>query len=252
MHEQTIEGFRLLPHQKPLWRHLFAPASPASTRSQCAFSLEGALDAARLAEAFRCVVSHHEILRTSFQRLPGLNVPLQVVAESARMVWREVDFGLLREEEVETALSAQWQEELASSWDAERDEVLRVTLAHCDVRRHWLLLSAPAMCADVRSLRNLLDETLELYGAGDRLSPEVRAQRAEPVQYADYAEWQNRLLEAEDKEEMRAYWRGQARTMELRLPLERESTALGHARERYEFSLGDDIIRGVNELAAQH
>ncbi|HXV98617.1 MAG TPA: condensation domain-containing protein, partial [Anaerolineae bacterium] len=83
MPKEVIEGFRLSPQQKHLWlvqqtdqSHLY--------RAQCALQLEGQLKPEFLTTALAHVVNRHEILRTTFQRLTGMAIPLQVIsADSA-------------------------------------------------------------------------------------------------------------------------------------------------------------------------
>ena len=69
-----------------------------------------------------------------------------------------------------------------------------------------LLLGLPALCADLATLDNLVREISRSYAAcvgGEDLP-------GEPLQYADLAEVLNELLESEDMESGRAYWRAQA------------------------------------------
>jgi amino acid adenylation domain-containing protein/thioester reductase-like protein len=79
-----------------------------------------------------------------------------------------------------------------------------------------LFVCLPALCADTDTLNNLVYELSRSYTAclqGDELSDE-------PLQYADFAEWQNELLESDDAEIGREYWRKQdiSAFLELQLP----------------------------------
>src|SRR5207247_5327448 len=76
-----VEGFRLSPQQKRLWL-LQADQSPAY-RAQGMIEIEGALDLPALSAALQQVVEQHEILRTTFQRLAGTTLPVQVIADRA-------------------------------------------------------------------------------------------------------------------------------------------------------------------------
>src|SRR5437764_1904087 len=84
-----VEGFRLSPQQKRLWL-LHADRSPAY-RAQGVIEIEGTLDRAALGAALRQVVERHEILRTTFQRLPGTTLPVQVIADRAPPAERYCD-----------------------------------------------------------------------------------------------------------------------------------------------------------------
>src|SRR5690348_88040 len=77
MSTAEIEGFRLSPQQRRAW-HLLGDA-----RVSAAVRLGGALDPERLRHAVQQTVEHAEILRTVFQALHGLDLPLQrIVAEA--------------------------------------------------------------------------------------------------------------------------------------------------------------------------
>ena len=49
-------------------------------RVQCAVLIEGDLNPKLLSTAIDRVINRHEILRTSFHRSPGMDLPLQVIA----------------------------------------------------------------------------------------------------------------------------------------------------------------------------
>src|SRR5215510_2758607 len=81
MHEEIIEGVRLSPQQKHLWS-LQQTDRNESYRACCAILLEGHLRREVLNSALQQVVDRLEVLRTVFQRLPGMKTPLQVVLPS--------------------------------------------------------------------------------------------------------------------------------------------------------------------------
>ena len=59
--------------------------------SWCAIELSGPLETTILRDALEAVVKHHEILRTVFQRQPGLKTPFQVILEDCGVDWKVVD-----------------------------------------------------------------------------------------------------------------------------------------------------------------
>jgi hypothetical protein len=84
----TLEGFELSTQQRRLW-HL--PGGPEAYVTRGWVELEGDLDAARLRAALLQVVERHEILRTGYDRLPGMELPVQVIGRRAAVDFREVD-----------------------------------------------------------------------------------------------------------------------------------------------------------------
>src|SRR3712207_1004036 len=80
MQQGVIEGYRLSPQQAELWRlQQVEPAQPY--RAQCAVLIEGELNKGALAQVVQRVVQRYEVLRTAFQFLPGMTLPLQVIAQ---------------------------------------------------------------------------------------------------------------------------------------------------------------------------
>ena len=63
-------------------------------------------------------------------------------------------------------------------------------------------MSLPALCADTVALKNLVRELSRCYAAC--LQGDERSDTS--LQYADIAQWQNQLLEADDPEAETEYW----------------------------------------------
>ena len=166
--------------------------------SWCTIELSGPLEIAILREALEAVVKHHEILRTVFQRQPGLKTPFQVIVEDCGFDWKVVD---RRESNEPPALDESLAFEGTASLD--RGPVLKVLLARFAQDRHWMMLRLPALCADVFSLAILMSETGRAYGA--KLSGHPFTSDA--MQYADIVEWQNELLQSEEAAAGREFWR---------------------------------------------
>jgi len=87
MSEEIIEGFRLSPAQKRLWRQMHEHGASAF-RSAVRVSVRGPLDQALLHEAWLRVATRHEVLRTTFSSAPGLDFPLQVIGSTEQDGWQ--------------------------------------------------------------------------------------------------------------------------------------------------------------------
>src|ERR1044071_1894473 len=87
MSEEIIEGFRLSPAQKRLWRQMNEHGA-SGFRSAVRVSVGGSFDQELLHEAWLRVVTRHEVLRTSFSSAPGLDFPLQVIGSTEQGGWR--------------------------------------------------------------------------------------------------------------------------------------------------------------------
>ncbi|WP_160109738.1 non-ribosomal peptide synthetase [Pseudomonas izuensis] len=83
-HEDTpFEGFELSPQQAHLWRLQQTRLAATAQRATLRIRSEQPLDGARLGSSLRELVQRHEILRTRYQQLPGLSLPMQVIDDSA-------------------------------------------------------------------------------------------------------------------------------------------------------------------------
>jgi len=182
---------RLSLQQRRVW---LQQRSGEAFHGQIALRIAGDLDSGRLREALRGIARRHEILRTVFRRLPGMKVPTQTVLPELEPAWREVELG--SEEEIERFLG----EVRRSPFDFAAGPLLRATLARTGEGRHLLALDLPALCADAKTLANLMRELAATY-AGEPLEDET-------LQYAQFTEWQSSLLDEknEDTERGLAFW----------------------------------------------
>jgi amino acid adenylation domain-containing protein len=199
-------GFPLSPQQKRLWR--LGPER-SLLRCQCEARLVRELDRAALRRALGDATTRHGILRTTFERRAGMRYTLQVIADATAARgpgWEELDLaglpdGAVRQRAVED-VGARVRRR---PFDFAQGPLLRVTLLTLSPADHLLFLSLPALCGDARTLSNLLGELARgLDGEG---APGA-ADDAPPVQYVEFAQWQNALPEEPGAEAGFAVWRG--------------------------------------------
>lgn len=204
MSNESTAGFRLSLQQKHLWVHGY---TGPLYRSYGWLRLQGALDVARLRAAIASVIERHEILRTTFQRQAGLKVPVQVVHESLEPLWHEIDLSSFDETERKGKLYEAYLDVTRRSIDLELGPLVDLTLMRSTEEDHRLLIAIPSLCADAPTIGYLTAEIAHFYGGG---SSEVEE---DPIQYADYAEWQHELVQSSDDaaEADREYWREQER-----------------------------------------
>src|ERR1044072_4021517 len=201
MQREITSGFRLSPQQTHLWT-LQHERTQMPERARCLIAIEGELNVKVLRRAVEVVAQRHNALRLTFQRLPGMTLPLQVLSETST-VWSPT-------------------EDLA--------ETLHASLTVLSPLKHLLLLSVPALCADERSLQNLAREIGVAYEA----CLEGRAPADEPLQYLVATEWLNELLESEEAGSGKQYWREKnlSAALNLKLPSERTPTAVAEFAPR--------------------
>lgn len=192
-----VEGFRLSRQQERLW--LLQRGSRAY-RTQCALLIEGSLSEQTLQAALQKVISDHEILRTNFHQRPGLALPLQIISDSTAPSWRRIDLTGDSAQEQEATIDEIFTED-GRAFELEQDQLLRVSLLLLSAHRRVLIITLPSLCADKQTIRHLIYEL-------SRVLAGTNAGSDEPLQYADFCEWENELLESEDAEIGKGYWQG--------------------------------------------
>ena len=205
MSGNTVAGFRLSTQQERLWSQQSSNASPFW--AECEHLVEGPVDVAKLQDVIRGIVIRHEILRTVFHRQTGLKMPFQVILETPDFAWQKADLTSLDE----IAQSEKLRDLVSnrdSGFDLERGPALHVLLATVAPQRYILVLSLPALCADLRAMQNLVNEIGRVYADSFDETTEV-------MQYADVAEWQQELLASDETKAGRDYWRDYCRKIDF-------------------------------------
>lgn len=209
MQQEISEGFRLSPQQRHLWA-LREDDGASSWRARCVIKIEGPLDNKALHGAAQKVVAQHEALQLSFQRLPGMKIPLQVRDEQRRVQWEADE----RESRLAGFLEA------AAQMDSERPAVM--SLIKLSESRHVLLVDLPALCCDSIGLDNVAGELARAYASVLR----NEQLPVESLRYTVISEWLNELLDSEEAEAGQSFWRTEmlAANFQLRLPSELVAT----------------------------
>ncbi len=167
--------------------------------------LAGRLRPALLRRALALVVARHESLRTVFRRVPG--GAAQVIRPPAPVAMPRVDLGALpaarREAEVRRLAAAEGRR----PFDLAQGPLLRLALLAVDRDEHVALLTMHHIISDGWSLDVLIREVVRFYQS--LASGEPAGVEPLPIQYADYALWQRRWLDAGTLAALVGYWRGE-------------------------------------------
>ena len=197
------QGARTAPlsaSQRRLWfLHELDPASHAYTLCG-AVHLKGVLNVAALEEAVSGIVARHESLRTIFVSQAG--EPMQVVQNALPVDLRR--FRAATSDVLLGATSAA-QDLVRTPWNLAEGPLLRVALVEFSTVEHALIVVMHHIVADGWSIGVLLRDLSVLYDA--RLAGAAPLLDDLPLQYADYAAWQNDPQRAGEREEDLAYWK---------------------------------------------
>ncbi len=185
-------GFRLSPQQEWLL---------ADERGvvQCAAAVTGVVDRDGLQAAWAALMARYEILRTTFPRPAGMRNRTQIVHDAVLPGWRtEPSAG-----DSPAGLGDVLAREAAAGFDLDQGPLIRGLMLESEAGTATLVLSAHPACVDAFSLREILHELIIGERAGES---------AEPIQYADYAEWRHELTSGDEPEaaDGRRFWSEQA------------------------------------------
>ncbi|HEX7333075.1 MAG TPA: amino acid adenylation domain-containing protein [Pyrinomonadaceae bacterium] len=243
MQNQIINGYQLSPQQKHLWLLQSAEQSTAFY-AQCAILIEGPLDAQRLRKTVETVVERHEIFRTGFQLLPGMSTPLQVINETAPSWGDGFNWETLSPPEQDACIEMLLQEERHFPFDLQNGLLSRFSVVTLDSSKHVLLATLHALCADIATLENFVHEIASIYASEQTAD--------EPMKYIVASEWLNEMLESEDGEAGREFWRRQIPTTPATLKLPYENTPSAEASFEPQTFATTIPAEVINALATNH
>lgn len=181
------------------------PGGNPALNMPIALRLNGTLDRPALERALREIVSRHEALRTSFH---VENARLsQVIAPELALPVAVVDLEEYPEGQRARAPEHLIREEAERPFDLARGPLVRARLVRTSSVEHLLLLTLHHIVCDGWSNGLILRELSALYGAFAEGKPSPLA--GLPLQFADYADWQQQALAGHAFEPHFAYWRQQ-------------------------------------------
>lgn len=193
--------------------------------------LRGELNAAALERALQELVQRHEILRTVF--VSENDQPLQVVREPQPFQLAIVDLQSVPAAEREARAQQLADAESATPFDLTTGPLFRAQLLRLGSEEHWLLLNGHHIVTDGWSSAVIQREISEAYGAfvAGR-QPQLPVL---PVQYGDFAAWEEQWLEREVFPQQLEYWRNQLAGAPALIPLPTDHPRPTVATQRGEY-----------------
>ncbi|GHO57936.1 hypothetical protein KSB_64110 [Ktedonobacter robiniae] len=201
--------------QQRLWfLDQLEPANPAYTLPLAA-RLHGSLDMKVLVKSLYEIVLRHQTLRTTFPLKNGDPVQLVHPVDDFRVQFINGSSWSNTEQEVRT--SQILQAEILRPFNLQEELPFRVTILRLSSEEHILLVNMHHIISDAWSIGILVRELAACYSAFEQKKtsplPEL------PVQYVDYAHWQQTWLRGEPLQHQLDYWKNQLSGLEpLALP----------------------------------
>jgi amino acid adenylation domain-containing protein len=170
-----------------------------------AVRITGALSLPVLARCLAEVARRHEVLRTGFAVRDGEPVP--VVEAEPRFALAVTDLSALPRERREREAARVVHLQVVKPFDLTRPPLARTGLVRLAPGEAIFLLVMQHIICDIWSVGVFFRNTMALY---DAFSAGLRSPLPElPVQYADYALWQQQVLRGESLRALLDYWRRQ-------------------------------------------
>ncbi len=211
-----------------------------------AVKLKGKLNITALEKSINEIIQRHEILRTTFKTVNGQ--PVQVIYPSFKLTIPILDLSksVLPEPEIHKLIS---QEALAT-FDLESSPLLRVKLLKLNQTEYVMLFTLHHIIADGWSMGLLVEELAKNYAifcAGEQLFPVQKL----PIQYADFAVWQQEWLQNEVLEKQLNYWKQQLNNISLlALPTDKPRPIIPTFKgATYSFILSQDLTEKLQSLS---
>ncbi len=217
-----------------------------------ALRLTGELDVAALGEAWRRLLTRHEVLRTRYQLVDA--APVQVIDEPpSSSAIRFTDLSGLPGPEREARALALAAADAAVPFDISREHPVRIHAIRTAPHQHLLAVVLHHVACDGWSLGVLINDlfTLYLHATG---SPQAPVLPELTVQYADFASWQRGRLADDELDRQLNYWRDNlAGLSPLELPTDRpRPERRSWAGDRVLFAVPAALGERLRELGRRH
>ncbi len=206
----VLRGSELVPSatQKRMWALARLGDAPAAHNTAYAMRLVGDLDENALLGAMAAIISRHEVLRMSFPEQGGR--PTAVVHDDVDPWLPTVDLRQHGLGEREPALRAVLERDAAEKYDLEQGPLLRARLIRDADDVHCLLIGMHHAVCDDWSWGVFLSELAALYGTA--VTGGTAVLEPLPVQFADFAAWQESWLASTDGQRQVQFWRNLLRS----------------------------------------
>jgi amino acid adenylation domain-containing protein len=214
--------------------------------------LQGALEADKPGKIFKQLIRRHESLRTSFEIRE-----LQPVQKIHHEVEFEIEYHIAERKGQNTEQKEERQapgavncahtiKNFIRPFDLSRAPLIRVELVKLAPQKHLLMMDIHHIISDGISINIFVKEFMKLY-QGETLPPL-------PIQYKDYAEWQNSEKQKKKVKKQEEYWlrvfSGEIPRLELPTDYPRPGLK-NYQGQRLQFDLNKTETDALNRLALE-
>jgi amino acid adenylation domain-containing protein len=215
-----------------------------------AIKMEGNLDVIALEKTVNEIIKRHEVLRSSCENVDGK--PKLNIAPQLKISLPITDLSHLSPENQTAKVEEIAQQEAHQPFDLSIAPLLRVNLLRLNPQKHILLLNLHHFVADGWSMPLLYQELSQLYQAFSQDLPSPLPDL--PIQYVDFASWQQRLFEAGYFDQQLSYWKQQLKdsSFVLDLPTDKPRPAIQtYDGDSYSFQFPLELSQKINQLCRE-
>lgn len=203
--EQSETCYELSHSQKRLWIVYQLEQGRTFYNRSSALYITGPLDVAAMRQAFRRVTDRHEMLRTVYVSAEG--EPMQKVPDTDQGQF-DFEYMDLRQHPGREERAAYIRDSEAEiPFNLESGPVCRTRLLRLEEEEYLLLFTIHHIAVDHWSIENICRDLSAYYNAA--LRQEIDPLPALPIQFKDFARWQNRRIVAGDYDIHRQFWLNQ-------------------------------------------
>lgn len=222
------------------------PGSPLYNNF-AAIKLHGRLDIPLLEQCLPEIIRRHESLRTIFADEEGK--PSQIILAELTVTLPLEDLQDLDPSQQEAKIQEIALREASGAFDLTQGPLFRLKLLRLDPETHIALITMHHIISDGWSVGILIEEMVALYTA--LAAGQTAVLPPLPIQYADYAQWQQAWLEGDAVQEQLAYWQRQLDGLPvLELPTDRPRPAQQTTNGAKQwFQLSAELAQGIAEFS---
>ena len=212
--------------------------------------LSGRLDVDAFEQSWAAIIQRHEILRTTFAIESG--APIQIIAEDIALDFPLIELQNVPEEQQSAEIQRITREQAWEPFNLSTGPLFRINLLRLKETEHVFILTMHHIISDGWSIGILVSELATLYNAfvDGKSSPLPPL----PIQYADFASWQQQRLTGEYLEHLSRYWREQLAGVPalLELPLDHPRPPIQNFQGKTEYLyLSPELSGQLNELSLE-
>ncbi|WP_262488185.1 non-ribosomal peptide synthetase [Chitinophaga eiseniae] len=238
-------NYQLSTHQRRLWLSCQQHGNTVSYNIPGALLMEGPLNVAMLKDAYLLLRARHESLRTVLVNEEGM--PRQQVLDAGAADFEIQEFNYMPDT---ASLNGLVKQESGIAFALYGRELVRVRIICFPDNRFLLLVVMHHIISDGWSMELFIREWITLYASLHQGRP--AALPALPLQYKDYAVWQQEYMQSPAYAKAAGYWqqRLSGALPVLHLPFALARTAeTGQEGDVFHFTLDDGLYTGLQQLA---